>query len=474
MFRLTLCLVCLLATLGISRGDVEVGPRNVEVGPRDVAASYFVFEQTLSDHPPVTREQRVRVNRYYDRFGRWIWRRAWERAVLDLSMLTSELLPDRLNLPGDQAARLTMVDVEPAMPTVGLPATVTLAPVQDVADRPNELQVRFLDTDGNGKVERFQTSGDTIQWQPQAAGRYDVQVRRWPGGRWWNRGEVTAVLESSNAVREELLSRLGDAETDLIAEVRRRLDLLLDFGTEGRPSSLVEDAAALQRDLRAEVEAVLRGENPYVQRPGTYWTTLADIPVILHASPKVVASPEPRPLVIALHGAGMDENLFILGFGDGKLRRLADERGFVLASVSTYALLGRGDRLPDLIAAINERYDIDESRVYALGHSLGAITISGWILPDDVGTAREHLTAIALLAGGGEPTEVKGAVPTLIVAAGDDRIFRVSRLRSIHDAIERLDVRAEFRLYPDESHVSVVRESLDEVVTWLLRQRSAE
>lgn len=212
-----------------------------------------------------------------------------------------------------------------------------------------------------------------------------------------------------------------------------------------RQAATGEAAAALAR---------LAGERLQIPLPDG-----DSLPFLLYLPP--AAESRPVPLVVALHGAGGDERMFLAGYGAGRLLSLARERGFAVLAPLTTALMNRPDRWDALIAVAGTRGRIDPSRVYLLGHSLGAG--AAW------GLARqrsESIAAVACLAGAcgsGGP-----GPPLLVVAAEVDPLAQPARLEAAATAARATGQSVGYRVAEGWGHTLMVGAVLDEVITWLL------
>ena len=101
------------------------------------------------------------------------------------------------------------------------------------------------------------------------------------------------------------------------------------------------------------------------------------------------------PIVVALHGAGGDENMFHWGYGAGLLERLAEEKEFILVSPLTTRFSTRPEVFDALLDAVASMTPFaDRGRVCLLGHSLGAMAAG------IAGRARKDKVAgVCLIAG---------------------------------------------------------------------------
>jgi dienelactone hydrolase len=120
------------------------------------------------------------------------------------------------------------------------------------------------------------------------------------------------------------------------------------------------------------------------------------------------------------------------------------------------------------------RHPIDRSRVYVLGHSLGAG--AAWT------TARlrgDKIAAIGCLAGGCGAPPATGPVParmppTLLYAGELDPLAAPSRLETAAARGRDAGFAVEFRVAPAAGHTLMVGSVLDEVVEWLLARVKSE
>lgn len=164
-----------------------------------------------------------------------------------------------------------------------------------------------------------------------------------------------------------------------------------------------------------------------------------------------------QPLVIALHGAGGSENMFFDTYGAGKITALCAKRGWHLVSPRV------SGRFPaQLLESLNKVWNIDSSRVFIVGHSMGAAAASSGV---DSGAIQP--AAVALLGGGGAVTSPASwkDLPLMIgVGELDFGKMMASRTRP---AAERAGSRLTYKEYAGVEHLSIVQCALDDVFTWL-------
>lgn len=275
-----------------------------------------------------------------------------------------------------------------------------------------------------------------------------------------------------------LLGADADADEALVQKVRwpgrseavwrERRALLHRVEGAGSMESLLFDAPDLRADLIGEYRAAAAGENPYANRRGDLWRPffVGDEP-----APMRLFCPEHReppaagwPLVVALHGAGGNEHMFFAAYGAGRIKQLAERHGFVVACPQNSPLAAQPAIFDALVESIGADYPIDRSRIYLVGHSMGAAVSLAW------GRARhDKVAACALVAGAGRVSPRDRLPPTLVVAAELDGLIPA---RSIIDNAERAaaaGLTVETREVKDYGHTLVVGHVLPEVVEWLLR-----
>ena len=145
------------------------------------------------------------------------------------------------------------------------------------------------------------------------------------------------------------------------------------------------------------------------------------------------------PLVVALHGAGGDENMFFSAYGDGKIKDLADQHGFVVVTPETNSVSRSAERFDHLVAEISADYAIDPKRIYLIGHSMG-----GFATVSLTGARSDKIAAACCLAGGNKPRR-ETIPPMLIISGSLDKIVSFDRLKSQANRAIEAGLPVEFR-----------------------------
>jgi len=227
------------------------------------------------------------------------------------------------------------------------------------------------------------------------------------------------------------------------------------------------DPNQLVAEVDQEIGQIEAGKDPFVNRAGDYWRTvyLGDfqVPVRIYAPESVTKSGKPAPLVIALHGAGGEEGMFFDAYGLGEIQRQADKHGFIVVAPRVEIAKRAPDAVNALVRAMSFDYSIDPKRVYAIGHSMGAVTAQAWA--DQTGNP---LAAVVQIAGASEFNGAPARAPTLLIGGDLDLIFPPDRLQAFVDKATQRGLRVQMRRVPNAGHTLIVGEVLPEAIDWLM------
>jgi predicted esterase len=272
--------------------------------------------------------------------------------------------------------------------------------------------------------------------------------------------------EAPSAVRAALEARLGRLDStgvlaQAVASAKARAALLVDVPAPDRSAEFLSDPVRLAAEVTREVAALERGTNPYAGRRGDVWRVLRGDGGVL-VPVRVVVPPSRRPLgvLVALHGAGGDENMFVDAYGAGVTPRLAAEANLVLVSPATTAFARSPATLDSLLAVLGREHRIDATRVYLLGHSMGAGAAAKL-----AGERPQRVRAAACLAGGA-PVTVAGAPPVLFLGAALDPVIPASRVKAAAAATPT----GTYEERAQEGHTLMVGSGVRRAVPWLVSQ----
>jgi pimeloyl-ACP methyl ester carboxylesterase len=171
------------------------------------------------------------------------------------------------------------------------------------------------------------------------------------------------------------------------------------------------------------------------------------------------ASRESRPLVVAVHGAGGSENMFFDAYGAGKIVRLCESRGWILAAPRQGLFGGIGIRWDELVAGVSRLAAVDRTRVYLIGHSLGAMQAAR--LAD---AAERKPSFVAALGGGGRIGRFEPLRDVPFFVGVGDQDFGRGGGQQLAEQLRRGGVReVRFREYADTEHLTIVQVALDDI-----------
>lgn len=458
------------ATGGVSRSDLAASYQRVDrlvIAARPDSA-------TLAD-----------VSRAFDQTTLAFFAGRYVEAVRSMHRIAGRLLGD--TLPDGPMPRVAGLRVE-GRPPVAFPGagdrSVQVVPMVPVAGAtPLEVRVRLVD----GR-SREVASGD-VRLEPGAAegvplpvragtlgklkpGRYRAYGRPVGGGQELLLGTWDVMAESPDSIRERLRRRTAAldpaANPHAVAAFRARLGLLAANPSPDRSAQFLADPNQLARDLDREAAALLAGRDPYRGLAGHLWRTIIgpggqELPVRVFAPPGEGA----RPVVIALHGAGADENAFPEAYGAGTAVRLAEREGAILLSPRTDVFQRDPAFLDSLLAVVRRDHTVDSTRVYLLGHSLGAA--AAWA----AALARPaQVAGVAVIGGAGRPPAAGAAAPpSLWLSAELDPLAAPGRVRQAAEAARAAGAEVEYRELPGLGHTMMVAPALPIAFDWLLARR---
>lgn len=205
--------------------------------------------------------------------------------------------------------------------------------------------------------------------------------------------------------------------------------------------------------------------------------------------PKAYAATKAMPLVIALHGLGGNED----GFFDNYSQlppQLAEEYGFLLAAPLGFrrdgfygsTIMGAADAASRRRAEYSEKdvmevlrlmkaaYNVDESRIYLMGHSMGAI--GTWALGSKY---PEIWAALVAFSGVGAPSLADNmkSIPHFIVHGDADNTVNVSGSRNMASALNKLKADVTYLEVQGGSHTNVVVPNLPLAFEFMNSHRKA-
>jgi poly(3-hydroxybutyrate) depolymerase len=307
-----------------------------------------------------------------------------------------------------------------------------------------------------------------------------------------NQGEPIGSSSLAVALRkgvDELATRLeADAKRapeNLRAEILFPVDRMRNVN-RGRLELRTFDP---DRDLAAAeavATAVEAGKDPFAGRTGDirrHYRLDAANEILPYRTyvPTAYTGTKAFPLIIALHGLGGTEDAFFDNY-EKKLPPLAESHGYIVASPLGYRVdgsygwgLGTPPADPNtrrtqdfseqdvmqVLARVRQLYKIDDSRIYLMGHSMGAI--GTWKIAPKY---PDIWAAIAPFSGSGAPDtleKIRG-VPEIIVHGDADPTVNVSGSRTMVAKLKQLGVDFKYIEVPGGLHGDVVAPNVAAVI----------
>lgn len=450
---------------------------------RDLADAYLQVDR-VAIMQGLPADRRAEWNRSFDRSTIAFFGGNFAKVLRDMHDLVARMTGDSaVTSPTRQLLPLRL-EAGPRVLVRGRDRTLDVSATVMYADSTlgvaRVLTLRVLDTAGNvltrgqltvpanavaGQVATAQLDARTII---DGIGRYRIEATL-PGARVPRITDVFVMAESAEAARtrlQEMIAALpATADAQSVAALRARTALITDRPNPASSAQFLADPAALTASVDSDVRALARGERPFTLRPGDQWRVIVGpsgpIPMRIYA-PRGVALGARMPVVFALHGAGADENMFLEGYGAGRLKALADSLEFILVSPETNAMTRDLAGFDSTLAVLDREYVIDRSTVYMIGHSMGAAATMRV-----ASERRNDVRAAVLIAGGGIPPANGRMSPLLFIGAETDLVIPVTRVRASYDAAAATGAIVEFRQADGWGHTLVVGARVDEAVRWL-------
>ncbi|MFN3329959.1 MAG: hypothetical protein ACK419_03425, partial [Pyrinomonadaceae bacterium] len=276
-------------------------------------------------------------------------------------------------------------------------------------------------------------------------------------------GKILSVSEQVISISDNLEQRLEGLEKKLESnksdwKKETALEYLKILQRLKKGETLETDYKA--DEILKKVEILAFKPEGFEVRPGQ---TLIAIPLSdgVQVSrvflPKDYNKAKALPLVIALHGAGGSENLFFESYGNGKIVKLCQDRGWILIAPRNFGF--KAVKMQEFIESLSEIYKIDKSKIFLIGHSLGsiqALTIAS--------ERAELFRAIALVSAGGnfKSDEKLKNLPIFIATGTADFSFRNSKLLQ-ERMLQAGFTNVKFVAYEDVEHLTAVQFSLNEI-----------
>jgi hypothetical protein len=275
-------------------------------------------------------------------------------------------------------------------------------------------------------------------------------------------------LAAKKAQWQALLQDLKPESAELAHAVEilnSRIGLFTDDPSRNRSCEFLADYPHMVASIEGELAAIKGGHSPY-PLAGTWWANVKSgkgSVACWFAAPSPVPS-KPSPLLVLFHGAGGDESMFVKGYGQGGLVTKALQRGMIVVSVNTTAVMSSSGAFRAVLRQVDEMYPIDADRIYLAGHSMGAMAVAGLAQKESA-----IIAGVVCLAGGQFDTSLPCA-PTLVIAGGIDPIIPASRLKPNAQAAKDAGLDVSYRERELNGHTFLVNDFHDMTLDFLSAQ----
>jgi predicted esterase len=323
-------------------------------------------------------------------------------------------------------------------------------------------------------------------------GSYVIETEVFDGATSIGTATLGVVLQKGLDAKLRALEASAAAAIPAVrADILYPVDFIKNIN-RGRITPGTFNAASEIAAAEAVVAAAKGGKDPFKSKTGDmerhYLLEGANeiMPYRVYV-PKAYTGATAVPLVIALHGLGANEDSFFDSYS--KLPpQLAEKYGFLMAAPLGYrvdgfygsTIMGSGDAaarrrveysekdVMDVLKLMKANYKVDESRIYLIGHSMGAI--GTWALASKY---PDIWAALVPFSGTGSPAlaeRMKG-IPQFVVHGDNDATVNVSGSRTMVAALKKLGADVTYLEIKGGSHTDVVVPNLELAFDFLSTQK---
>jgi len=215
------------------------------------------------------------------------------------------------------------------------------------------------------------------------------------------------------------------------------------------------------------------------QHPETLSTTVkkdVNINYLIHLPENYKENGETYPLLIFLHGAGErgDDINKVKAWGPPKIVEQDKSFPYILISPQCpegdwWSSFTQMENLHTLILEIIDNYEIDKSRVYLTGLSMGGY--GTWAMACEY---PELFAAVAPICGGGQPRVTRKMVniPAWVFHGAKDQVVPLSESENMVKALKEYGGNVEFTVFPEATHNSWSQAYNEtDLLTWFLKHQ---
>ena len=324
-----------------------------------------------------------------------------------------------------------------------------------------------------------------------ADGSYVIEAEVFDGATPLGAAALTLYVKQGLDARLRALDAAAASVPDAVrASVVYPADFIRNVN-RGRISLGAFDVASELASAEAILAAAKAGTDPFKGRTGDFERhhRLAGADEVMPYRvyvPTRYAAATPAPLVIALHGLGGTEDSFFDQYSRVPVT-LAEQHGFLMAAPLGYrsdgfygspimgtdpasrrkAEYSEQDVL-EVVRLMKAHYNVDESRIYIMGHSMGAIGV--WQLASK---HPETWAAVVAFAGTGAPALAApmAAIPQFVVHGDNDPTVNVAGSRNMVAALKKAGAEVVYVEVAGGGHSDVVVPNLPRAFEFLQGHR---
>jgi len=320
-------------------------------------------------------------------------------------------------------------------------------------------------------------------------GAYMLDVEVLDGTRSLGTASLRVAMQKGLDARLAALEKLATTAPESIrADIRYPKDYLRKVNRGLIEIGLFD----LARELASaeSIAAAAKGKDAFVDRTGGFerhyvLEAAGEIMPYRVFVPKSYTGASAVPLVVALHGLGANEDSFMDGYS-GRVPQLAEKHGYIVATPLGYRVDGfygygfsndetsrRRQELSEqdvmhVLTRMRQQYKIDESRIYLMGHSMGAI--GTWYLASKY---PDVWAALGPVAGTGNPQTIARFkhIPQFVVHGDADPTVPVGGSRTMVTEMKKLGVDHVYVEVPGGNHVDIVVPNLEAMFAFFESKR---
>jgi len=364
------------------------------------------------------------------------------------------------------------------------------------APQPGKVVKDLGQFDGVGRDLRDTPFPFELDVHDVADGTYQLAVEVGDDGR--TLGAATLLVSLRKGLDETvraLTANAAAAPAEIKSDILYPIDRMRNVN-RGRLELRTFDPDKDFSEAQAVAAAAKSGKSPYAGRTGDFkrhylLETASEIMPYRMYVPASYSPSRSYPLIIALHGLGGTEDSFFDGY-ERKFPVLAEQHGYIVAAPLGYRVdgsygWGLGNppadpatrRVQDyseqdvmrVLQLVKQQYKIDDSRIYLIGHSMGAI--GTWKLAPKYPNV---FAAIATFAGSGNPATLEQIkqVPQFVVHGDADATVNVQGSRAMVAKAKELGIDVKYIEVPGGSHGSILAPNFPAMFEFLNSHRKTE